>query len=411
MPVSITKRAISKVCIDEMTQRAFGCEANSVEELTEGFFNIAYKVQVKDQTVILKVAPPMNVDIMTHEKNIMFSEVDAMRMVREQTDVPVPKILFYDDSKTICDSAYFFMEELKGCSFSSSAEQYSEEEKANIFRQVGSLTKKLSQIKGSAFGYYCQKDKQGKNWYEVFRSMIEDTYEDAKRKEIIRPVGKEKLLALLSNDRELFEEVKEPRFVHWDIWAGNVFVKDKEVVGIIDFERCLWADELMEVGFRTYGYEQGFFEGYEIKQLTRSQLRRAKWYDIYLFLIVSLECDYRQYDTKDAYHWACDMLMKWVTEMEKNTEDEGMIDTRCGLRCEGCEWKEPCNCGGCVATNGNPFHGQCPVAVCCQDKGLVHCGECLDFPCDLLSQYSSDPEHGDNPPGARIEQCRKWAQQ
>ncbi len=85
-----------------------------------------------------------------------------------------------------------------------------------------------------------------------------------------------------------------------------------------------------------------------------------------------------------------------------------MIDTRCGLRCEGCEYIESCNCGGCIATNGNPFHGACPVAECCQKKGYVHCGECPQIPCELLSQYSNDPEHGDNPPGARIEQCKRW---
>ena len=86
-----------------------------------------------------------------------------------------------------------------------------------------------------------------------------------------------------------------------------------------------------------------------------------------------------------------------------------LIDTRCGLRCESCSYKAPCNCGGCIATNGHPFHGECPVAVCCQEKGFVHCGECEVFPCDLLQQYSCDPEHGDTPPGARIEQCRRWA--
>ena len=86
-----------------------------------------------------------------------------------------------------------------------------------------------------------------------------------------------------------------------------------------------------------------------------------------------------------------------------------MIDTRCGLRCEGCEYIESCNCGGCIATNGVPFHGACPVAECCQSKGFVHCGECPEIPCGLLSQYSCDPEHGDTPPGTRIEQCRKWA--
>ncbi len=84
-----------------------------------------------------------------------------------------------------------------------------------------------------------------------------------------------------------------------------------------------------------------------------------------------------------------------------------MIETRCGLLCAECSFRS--GCGGCIATDGHPFHGECPVAVCCRDKGHLHCGECPQFPCELLTQYSCDPVHGDTPPGARIEQCRKWA--
>ena len=86
-----------------------------------------------------------------------------------------------------------------------------------------------------------------------------------------------------------------------------------------------------------------------------------------------------------------------------------MIETRCGLLCSQCGYKESHNCGGCIETDGNPFHGECPVAVCCQNKGFVHCGECPGIPCEQLKQYSCDEEHGDN--GARIEQCKKWAEQ
>ncbi|MEA4882989.1 MAG: Type 1 glutamine amidotransferase-like domain-containing protein [Clostridia bacterium] len=87
-----------------------------------------------------------------------------------------------------------------------------------------------------------------------------------------------------------------------------------------------------------------------------------------------------------------------------------MIDSRCGLHCTGCAWKESHGCGGCIATEGHPFHGECRIAVCCQDKGLTHCGECDMIPCDQLHAYSYlDPEHGDHPPGARVAVCRKWA--
>lgn len=83
-----------------------------------------------------------------------------------------------------------------------------------------------------------------------------------------------------------------------------------------------------------------------------------------------------------------------------------MIDTYCGLSCEGCEYKEKTNCGGCIATKGNPFHGECPVAVCAIEKGFAHCGECPDMPCKLLNDYSNDPVHGDTPHGARIERLK-----
>lgn len=103
-----------------------------------------------------------------------------------------------------------------------------------------------------------------------------------------------------------------------------------------------------------------------------------------------------------------DRLSYMATGIELLIGAEG-IDTRCGLKCEGCEYVQSCGCGGCIATMGKPFHGDCPVAQCCQNKGFTHCGQCPDLPCDLLTQYSCDPEHGDNPAGARIERCRKWA--
>lgn len=83
------------------------------------------------------------------------------------------------------------------------------------------------------------------------------------------------------------------------------------------------------------------------------------------------------------------------------------VSTYCGLVCETCEYRESMNCGGCIATKGNPFHVKCPVSECCISKGKMHCGKCADFPCALLNQYSCDPVHGDHPPGARIEHLKK----
>ena len=57
----------------------------------------------------------------------------------------------------------------------------------------------------------------------------------------------------------------------------------------------------------------------------------------------------------------------WVNhENAEFTIDELLtVQSCCGLLCNSCEYKEsPHNCGGCVETDGHPFHGECPVAEC-----------------------------------------------
>ena len=86
------------------------------------------------------------------------------------------------------------------------------------------------------------------------------------------------------------------------------------------------------------------------------------------------------------------------------------VQSYCGLLCNGCSYKEPHGCAGCIALKGRPFWGECEIAACCQSEGYAHCGECPDMPCDILTEFScGGGDHGDNPPGARIAVCRAWA--
>ena len=84
--------------------------------------------------------------------------------------------------------------------------------------------------------------------------------------------------------------------------------------------------------------------------------------------------------------------------------------SRCGLLCSWCAFKVSHGCQGCVALEGKPFWGECPVAKCCQDRGYAHCGQCGDIPCDILKEFScGEGEHFDRPVGARIAVCKAWA--
>ena len=83
-----------------------------------------------------------------------------------------------------------------------------------------------------------------------------------------------------------------------------------------------------------------------------------------------------------------------------------MIESRCGILCNSCDYKSQMNCKGCINI-AKPFWGEsCPVKSCCENRKNSNCGQCSDFPCEILRKFSYDKEQGDG--GARIEQCRSW---
>src|SRR5688572_16507943 len=82
-----------------------------------------------------------------------------------------------------------------------------------------------------------------------------------------------------------------------------------------------------------------------------------------------------------------------------------MIESRCGLLCSQCSFRESAGCPGCINT-AKLFWGECRVKQCCEGRDFSHCGQCGEAPCETLTEFAFDKEHGDN--GARIEQCKKW---
>ncbi len=61
----------------------------------------------------------------------------------------------------------------------------------------------------------------------------------------------------------------------------------------------------------------------------------------------------------------------------------------CGLYCGGCKnYKENANCQGC--REEPEMVNDCQTRSCAVLKGLLHCGECVDFPCAILDEFYHD---------------------
>ena len=314
---SQTKNKKSREQLDAMFALAFpGERCKEWTELSEGCFNVAYLARSETgRQSVLKIAPSAQMTVMSYEKNIMESEVRAMEMASRDEEIPVARVYYYDDSRSLCDAPYFFMEKLPGRSVGSLGDTLTREERRRIDRRVGELNRRINRIQAPAFGLPGQPAYQGTEWYPVFRRMVELGVSDAAARDIDLKISTGELFEKLEKDQEIFQEVRIPRLLHWDLWEGNVFVENGEVTGLIDWERSLWADPLMEVGFRTYKDTSAFMEGYGIGQLSEREARRALWYDVYLTLLVSLEYEYRHYDTTEMYDWAVGLLARQLGKL------------------------------------------------------------------------------------------------
>lgn len=283
--------------------------STSITELTEGYFNVAYRISFEEgESVILKIAPPDGVPIMSYEKNMMKGEVMAMRIAAQTSRIPVAKVLYYDEQFPVLNTPYFFMELLEGQSFHSLKDQLTDEIKKQIRVKSGRLNRAISEITGETFGYISQPDIQGPNWYLVFSQMIHLALSDARQLSIDLKIPTEELLHQLNLSQYAFLEVTTPKLVHWDLWDGNLLIKDESISGLIDWERALWGDPLMEAGFRTYGSSKEFKEGYGVEEISKTEQVRILWYDLYTLLLMAQECDYRRYETREIYHWATNLL-------------------------------------------------------------------------------------------------------
>lgn len=276
---------------------------DAVVERTEGWFNVVYVVRLADgREAVLKIAPPPGAEVMTYERDLMATEVACMRLAASNPAIPVPLVLGADDSLERCDAPYVFMERRPGEVLSSARDALAPEEVAALHRQVGRIVRELHGITGPWFGYPGHPGLRADDWPTAFERIVGSVLDDAVARDVDLGHPVDDLRATVRRHHDDLAEVTTPRLVHWDLWDPNVLVRDGEVTGVIDFERCLWGDPLMEAQFRPF-FGPGVtapMEGYGRTSFTPAEERRCDLYTMHLGLVIVTECAYRHYDTDEA---------------------------------------------------------------------------------------------------------------
>lgn len=323
---SKTKNKKTREQIESMAVRAFNGLGladgeDAVLELKEGWFNVAYSIRLVDgRKVILKIAPPKDAEILTYEKNIMETEVTSMLMVRENPAIPVPEIYCYDNARDLCDSDYFFMEKLSGDNLQHVKASLPPQTQVDIEFQIGRIIHEINGFTGAYFGYPGNPDLRHDSWRAAFLKIIESVIEDGRRKNVDYGYSYDELRDTILKHASALEMVITPRLIHWDAWDPNFFVKDGKVTGLLDFERALWADPLMEAQFRPF-FGEGItnsMRGYGKTSFTFEEEQRSRLYTLHLALVMNTECFYRNYDTDEVYNISKQLISTTVDWLKTN---------------------------------------------------------------------------------------------
>lgn len=321
--MSITKNHQSYETLHALAAAAFpDKQVRAVTELTEGMFNAVYRFDFMDDTAsILKVAAASTEGLLSNEINLMQAEVSAMKLLRSRGVPYIPQVQFSDFSRTLCSGTYFFMEAMPGRSLNSCQAEMSEDAVNAVLHEVGLLQRQTADIHRMHFGL-AGDDRLFDTLYDMVYYMFSNVLRDAAKKNVAFCFAPCVLRTRLERDRACFDQVRLPSLVHWDMWEGNIFVHEGRLSGVIDWERTVWGDPLMEDRFRTKSWRPAFLEGFGKTIFTLAEKRRILWYDVFLYVTMLTECHYRQYENSaDWALWLTHLLEEAWQALERPVKD------------------------------------------------------------------------------------------
>lgn len=319
---SKTKSKLEQKQVEKLVKKHFSDEGTiRIAELADGMMNSAWLIQGSGSLkngAVLKVGPLPEAELLTYEKDLTRTEIEVYKIL-SGSKLPIPGLLAYDTTRQDLPCDYFFMEQLEGQTWKDCEEKLSGEDRAGLMYELGCCNAAIHSVQGKWFGYI-KEDKRFRfdTWGLAFAAMMQDILNDGKYRGYDLPY--EEINKTVQKYQRELNEIKVPKLVDFDLWAGNVFVKEQggyHISGVVDFERCFYGDIYADFTsamslFDDVDKEPEFRAGYEKisggkLSVTENDRIRMNLYRLYMAVILFTEA----YRFDKAYAKA---VQEWALE-------------------------------------------------------------------------------------------------
>ncbi|MBT1092612.1 aminoglycoside phosphotransferase family protein [Streptomyces sp. WAC 05379] len=305
---SLTKRHLSPEDLDALLLGSLGSGCRLEAELTDGWFNTAYRVRLDDgRRAVVKVAPLPDTSVLRYERGILATEAMVYRRIAGLPGggVPTPELLHAGEE-------FIAVSVLDGTPWDKAGDGLPASTQRALRRELGAVAARLHTLapEDGRFGYPAAESAlSAPDWRTAFTAMVEALLDDAERWRSPLGVPPADIRTLLAEGTDALDEVTEPRLVHSDLWPGNIFVdagdgdRRPRITGLIDHERAFWGDPAAELVSLAYGgptgpdsdLVAGYTEAGGALDFTPALRHRLALYHLYLGLLLVVECGPRGY--------------------------------------------------------------------------------------------------------------------
>lgn len=218
--------------INALLSGAFGVNVSDAAELSGGGFAAVWRAVLADgRDVVVKVGPPAGARLLRYERGLIAAEAAYFRTVRAGAPgVPVPEVLHLGADWIVTTL-------LPGDSLTGSPDS------AGVREQLGAAIAGLHRITGPHFGYTGDRPAAA-DWPTAYGAMMASLLADAADWAVPLPPGIDTLAA---RHHANLATVTRPALLHFDLWDGNVLADGGRLTGLVDGERFLWGDPLLDL--------------------------------------------------------------------------------------------------------------------------------------------------------------------